>query len=121
MYGLALDLVTRRSVCAYRVGLGPRRPVSLRRRLPTRTARVLTNGWLAGSPIPYWLSSPDVSGADVAETTYTCFADTKQALTVQLVVRRVRPTPGSQLALCTAWDYPRLRHRPGAAAGRGRG
>jgi len=26
-------------------------------------------------------------------------------MTVRLVVRRVRPTPGSQLALFTAWDY----------------
>jgi hypothetical protein len=59
----------------------------------------------AWTPIPYWLSTPEVSGADVAETSYTCFAGTKQALTVRLVVRRVRPTPGSQLALFTAWDY----------------
>jgi hypothetical protein len=28
----------------------------------------------AWQPIPYWLSSPEVSGADVAETTYTAFA-----------------------------------------------
>ncbi|MEK6443879.1 hypothetical protein [Pseudonocardia sp. T1-2H] len=26
-------------------------------------------------------------------------------ITVRLVVRRVRPTPGSQLALFTDWDY----------------
>jgi hypothetical protein len=32
------------------------------------------------------------------ETAYTCFAGTKRALTVRLVVRRVRPTPSSQLA-----------------------
>lgn len=60
----------------------------------------------AWQPIPYWLSSPEVSGADVAETTYTCFAgDKRHARTVRLVVRRVRPTPGSQLALFTTWDY----------------
>jgi len=59
----------------------------------------------AWTPIPYWLSTPDVSGADVAETSYTAFAGTKQAMTVRLVVRRVRPTPGSQLALFTTWDY----------------
>jgi hypothetical protein len=59
----------------------------------------------AWTPIPYWLSTPEVSGADVAETTYTCFAGTKHATQVRLVVRRVRPTPGSQLALFTAWDY----------------
>lgn len=56
-------------------------------------------------PIPYWLSTPEVSGADVAETSYRCFAHTKEAIDVRLVVRRVRPTPGTQLALFTAWDY----------------
>jgi DDE family transposase len=56
------------------------------------------------TPIPYWLSTPEVSGADVAETSYTAFAGT-EPLEVRLVVRRVRPTPGSQLALFTAWDY----------------
>lgn len=59
----------------------------------------------AWAPIPYWLSTPEVSGADVAEATYRCFAGTKAALDVRLIVRRVRPTPGSQLALFTAWDY----------------
>ncbi|MDP9397636.1 MAG: IS1380 family transposase [Actinomycetota bacterium] len=59
----------------------------------------------AWQPIPYWLSTPEVSGADVAETPFVCFAGTKQAMTVRLVVRRVRPTPGSQLALFTSWDY----------------
>jgi Transposase DDE domain group 1 len=46
-----------------------------------------------------------VSGADVAEVGYTCFAHSRDAITVRLVVRRVRPTPGSQLALFTDWDY----------------
>jgi Transposase DDE domain group 1 len=59
----------------------------------------------AWAPIPYWLSTPEVSGADVAETSYTCFADTRDAITVRLIVRRVRPTPGSQLALFTDFDY----------------
>ncbi len=59
----------------------------------------------AWRPIPYWLSTPEVSGADVAETSYTAFAGTKHAMTVRLIVRRVRPTPGSQLALFTMWDY----------------
>ena len=43
------------------------------------------------APIPYWLSTPEVSGADVAETSYTAFSG-KDAITVRLVVRRVRPT-----------------------------
>src|SRR5919107_1185740 len=59
----------------------------------------------AWTPIPYWLSTPEVSGADVAETSYRCFAGTRDAIDVRLVVRRVRPTPGSQLALFTTWDY----------------
>ena len=58
----------------------------------------------AWTPIPYWLSTPQVSGADVAQTSYTAFAG-KHAMPVRLIVRRVRPTPGSQLALFTTWDY----------------
>ena len=68
----------------------------------------------AWTPIPYWLSTPEVSGADVAETSYTAFAGTKEAVQVRLVVRRVRPTPGSQLALFTTWDYHAfVTNRPG--------
>jgi hypothetical protein len=55
--------------------------------------------------IPYWSSTPEVSGADVAEVPYTAFAGTRDAVEVRLVVRRIRPTPGSQLALFTDWDY----------------
>jgi hypothetical protein len=55
----------------------------------------------AWTPIPYWIPG----GADVAETTYTPFADQKDAKPVRLIVRRVRPTPGSQLALLTLYDY----------------
>ena len=67
----------------------------------------------AWAQIPYWLSTPEVSGADVAETTYTAFSG-KDALEVRLIVRRVRPTPGSQLALFTTWDYHAfVTNRPG--------
>ena len=55
----------------------------------------------AWSPIPYWLAG----GADVAETTYTPFAGEPDAKPVRLIVRRVKPTPGSQLALLTLYDY----------------
>jgi len=55
----------------------------------------------AWSPIPYWIDG----GADVAETRYTPFADQKDAVPVRLIVRRVKPTPGSQLALLTLYDY----------------
>jgi hypothetical protein len=53
------------------------------------------------TPIPYWIDG----GADVAETTYTPFAGEKDAQPVRLIVRRVKPTPGSQLALLTLYDY----------------
>ena len=55
----------------------------------------------AWTPIPYWIDA----GADVAETTYTPFADQKGARPVRLIVRRVKPTPGSQLALFTTYGY----------------
>ena len=49
-------------------------------------------------PIPYFLD-----GADVAETTYTPFG--KNGTPTRLIVRRVRPTPGSQLALFVEFSY----------------
>ena len=55
----------------------------------------------AWTPIPYWIAG----GADVAETTYTPFAHEKDAVPVRLIVRRVKPTPGSQLALFALHDY----------------
>ena len=55
----------------------------------------------AWTPIPYWLDG----GADVAETTYTPFKGEQDAAPVRLIVRRVRPTPGSQLALLTLYDF----------------
>ncbi|HQT96151.1 MAG TPA: transposase, partial [Thermoanaerobaculaceae bacterium] len=55
----------------------------------------------AWTPIPYWIDG----GADVAETTYTPFAGEKDAKAVRLIVRRVKPTPGSQLALLTLYDF----------------
>jgi hypothetical protein len=55
----------------------------------------------AWTPIPY----PIWGGADVAEIAYTPFADEKGARPVRLIVRRVRPKEGSQLALFTLYDY----------------
>jgi hypothetical protein len=54
----------------------------------------------AWKPIPYWLDG----GADVAETTYTAFSG-KHKTTCRLIVRRVRPTPGSQLALDVVFSF----------------
>ena len=53
------------------------------------------------TPIPYWMEG----GADVAETTYTPFASEPNAVSVRPIVRRVKPTPGSQLALLAKYSY----------------
>ena len=47
--------------------------------------------------------------ADVAETTYTPFQTKPDAAPVRLIVRRVKPTPGSQLRQI---QLSRLHHRP---------
>ena len=52
-------------------------------------------------PIPYWMEG----AADVAETIYTPFRSEPDAAQVRLIVRRVRPTPGSQLALFASYSY----------------
>ena len=53
------------------------------------------------TPMPYWMEG----AADVAETTYVPFAGEPDAVPVRLIVRRVKPTPGSQLALFTTYSY----------------
>ena len=53
------------------------------------------------TPIPYWMDG----AADVAETTYTPFESEPGAAPVRLIVRRVKPTPGSQLALFASYSY----------------
>ena len=53
------------------------------------------------TPIPYWMDG----AADVAETTYTPFRGEPDATPVRLIVRRVKPTPGSQLALFASYSY----------------
>ena len=52
------------------------------------------------TPIPYWMEG----AADAAESTYTPFAGEPGALPVRLIVRRVKPTPGSQLALLSHYS-----------------
>ena len=46
--------------------------------------------------------------ADVAETKYVPFDSRPDAAPVRLIVRRVRPTPGSQLALFASYSYHAL-------------
>ena len=53
------------------------------------------------TPIPYWLDA----AADVAETSYTPFHSEPDAAPVRLIVRRVQPTPGCQLALFASYSY----------------
>ena len=53
------------------------------------------------TPIPYWMDG----AADVAETTYIPFQNDPDAAPVRLIVRRVKPTPGSQLALFASYSY----------------
>ena len=80
--------------------MGVRFSITVRQHAPIRRLieAIPEEAWM---PIPYWLAG----GADVAETRYTPFADQKDATPVRLIVRRVRPTPGSQLALLTLYDY----------------
>ena len=59
---------------------------------------ILEDAW---TPIPYWMDG----AADVAETTYTPFRTEPGAAPVRLIVRRVKPTPGSQLALFATYSY----------------
>ncbi len=53
------------------------------------------------TPIPYWMDG----AAAVAETTYTPFRTEPGAAPARLIVRRVKPTPGSQLALFATYSY----------------
>lgn len=52
--------------------------------------QIAEDAWV---PIPYWLDG----AADVAETTYIPFTRRGKAKPMRLIVRRVKPTPGSQL------------------------
>lgn len=52
-------------------------------------------------PIPYWMAG----AADVAETEYTSFSSEPDAVPARLIVRRVKPTPGSQLARFATYSY----------------
>ena len=61
------------------------------------------------TPIPYWMDG----AADVAETTYTPFQSEADAAPVRLIVRRVKPTPGSHLGPLRHLQLSRLHHRPG--------
>lgn len=67
----------------------------MHKKLRATLAALAEEAW---SAIPYFLP-----GAGVAEIAYTPFG--KQGTPVRLICRRVPPTPGSQLALFTTYDY----------------
>lgn len=72
--------------------------------LHTAISAIAEDDW---TPIPYWIED----GADVAETTWKPFG---RGQAVRLIVRRTKPTPGSQLALLVTYDYhPFITDRPG--------
>ena len=72
--------------------------VRLHESLHAQISRMPEESW---KEIPYWQEG----GADVAEIPYTPFAAERDRQELRLVVRRVRPTPGSQLALLAAYSY----------------
>ena len=53
------------------------------------------------TPVLYWKEG----AADVAETEYTPFGSETDAAPVRLIVRRAKPTPGSQLAIFNTYSY----------------
>jgi hypothetical protein len=69
--------------------------IRMHKALHTKIAAIPDDAWV---PIPYFLD-----GADVAETTYRAFGKDQPEL--RLIVRRVRPTPGTQLALFVEFSY----------------
>lgn len=91
----AREVVTACRRADVRFSLTARRNPAIR----TAIAAIPDDAW---TPIPYWIDG----GADVAETRYTCFAgDRRHQVQVRLIVRRVRPTPGSQLAMDVVFDH----------------
>ncbi len=69
--------------------------VRLQRSLHTLIDAIDEQDW---TPIPYFLD-----GASVAETTYRPFNN--KGTECRLIVRRIRPTPGTQLALFVEYTY----------------
>ena len=72
--------------------------VGLRQSLRNHIGAIPKGDW---RPIPYWMEG----GTDVAETVYTPLRIESDAAPVRLIVRRVRPSPGSQLALFASYSY----------------
>ena len=73
-------------------------PSRLRKSLRNLVEAIPEDAW---QPITYCMEG----AADVAEINYTPFQSKPGAAPVRLIVRRVRPTPGSQLALFAGYSY----------------
>ena len=92
-----------------RLSPAPRCAISITAKLSQRRCKqaIAAIDESAWTPIPYFLD-----GADVAETTYRPFGTKGRAC--RLIVRRVRPTPGTQLALFAEFSYHAfITDRPG--------
>ena len=74
----------------------------------------------AWTPIPYWLSTPEVSGADVAETTYTAFSG-KDAMHRAAGRAPGPPDPRQPAGPVHHLGLPRVRHQPARRHARDRG
>jgi Transposase DDE domain group 1 len=69
---------------------------------PNVHAAISTIAADAWKPIPYWLEE----GADVAAIDWRAFKSrSDEGISCRLVVRRTRPTPGTQLALIAEYSY----------------
>ncbi|MDQ6613926.1 MAG: hypothetical protein M3083_04060 [Actinomycetota bacterium] len=77
----------------------------------TRIAAIAEDQWV---PIPYFND-----GADVAEISYRPFGT--KGKVCRLIVRRTKPSPGSQLALLTTYAYHALITQPSGVRRRDRG
>jgi hypothetical protein len=88
-YAGAITTACRRAGVAYSI------TVKLKKAVHAAISAISETAW---TPIPYI-----GDGADVAETTYRPFGP--KAPQVRLIVRRVKPTPGSQLALLVDYAY----------------
>jgi hypothetical protein len=83
-----------------RAGAGWSITVKLYPNVHAAISRIPDEAW---KPIPYWLQD----GAEVAAVDWAAFKahKTDPGIACRLVVRRTKPTPGSQLALLVEWSY----------------
>jgi len=81
-----------------KAGVGFSITVKLYKSLLGAISQIPEDQW---QPIPYWLDD----GADVAVIAWQAFASKTKGVACRLVVRRVKPTPGSQLALIATYSY----------------